>query len=103
MHEEEGHKVVRCDGEESLHRAKALVNIQFSWFLILLGVFAASFYVLLMKIYGDNVEYSPMALSDEEDEDVEAQKIGGKLTEMRNFVTGAGNSNNNKAIDHMER
>ncbi|XP_021728849.1 transmembrane protein 45A-like [Chenopodium quinoa] len=101
MHIEEGHQVVRCDGKESLHRAKALVNIQFSWFLILLAVFAASFYVFMMKIYGDNMEYSPMALSDQEEEDVEAQKIGGNFTETHSFVSGTGNSNN-KAIDHME-
>lgn len=105
MHEEEGHKVVRCDGKESLHRAKALVNIQFSWFLILLAVFAASFYMFMMTIYGDKynkVEYSPMdSLSDQED-DVEAQKIGGKSSEMQCFVSGAGNINN-KAIDYMER
>lgn len=103
MHEEEGHKVVRCDGKESLHRAKALVNIQFSWLLILLGVFATSFYVFIMKAY-DVEYYSPMALCDQEgEEDVEAQKIEGKIIETHNFVSGAGNNNSNKGIDHMER
>uniref|UniRef100_A0A803KLX3 Uncharacterized protein n=1 Tax=Chenopodium quinoa TaxID=63459 RepID=A0A803KLX3_CHEQI len=101
-YQEEGHQVVRCDGKESLHRAKALVNIQFSWFLILLAVFAASFYVFMIKIYGDIMEYSLMALSDQQEEDVEARKIGGNFTETRSFVSGTGNSNN-KAIDHMER
>ena len=96
MHVEEGHQVVRCDGNESLHRAKALVNIQFSWFLILLAVFAASFYIFIMKMYGENnVEYSSMELSHQE-EDIEALKIGGKYAETQSFIS-------NKAIDHMER
>ncbi|KAL2940766.1 Transmembrane protein 45B, partial [Bienertia sinuspersici] len=101
MHDEHGHQVVRCDGHDSLHRAKALVNIQFSWFLILLAIFAASFYVFMMKFCdGEKLGYSPMALSDQE-EDVEAQKIAPKFTETQSFVNSSSN-NNNKAIDHME-
>lgn len=107
MHVEEGHKVVRCDGEMSLHRAKALVNIEFSWLLILLAVFAASFYVVIMRIYaGHQVEYyDPMLLTDEEDHlDVEAQNMGRKFTETQSFVNFGGNNhnNNNKGIEHME-
>ncbi|XP_021771961.1 transmembrane protein 45A-like [Chenopodium quinoa] len=86
IHEEEGHQVVKCDEKESLYRAKALVNIQFSWFLILLAVFAVSFYVIMMKIYGDNMEYSPMALSDLKEEDVEAQKMGGNKNLLKRIV-----------------
>lgn len=106
MHEEEGHKVVRCNSDESLHRAKALVNIQFSWLLILLAVFAASFFVFMIRVYGGEYNYktadyspmSPLTTSDEEEEeDVEAQKLGPKSAETQRFVHG------NKAIDHMER
>ncbi|XP_074292610.1 uncharacterized protein LOC141619493 [Silene latifolia] len=99
MHLEEGHKVVRCDGEESLHRAKALVNIQFSWFLILLAVFAAASYMFMMIVYGNRtVEYRAMLSSstDEEEDDVEAQKKISNFAETQGF-------GNNKVIDHMER
>ncbi|KAL0369920.1 UNVERIFIED_CONTAM: hypothetical protein Sangu_0310100 [Sesamum angustifolium] len=34
MNLEEGHKVVRCHGEEALERAKSLVNIQFNWYVM---------------------------------------------------------------------
>ncbi|GAB4856116.1 hypothetical protein Ancab_024756 [Ancistrocladus abbreviatus] len=78
---EEGHKVVRCDGQKSLERAKSLVNIEFSWCLILLSIFAVSFYLLMVKIYGDNNKEEYFSIlskeeeeEEEEEEDVEAQK-----------------------------
>lgn len=81
MHSEEGHHVVRCAGEESLHRAKSLVNLQFSWFLIGMAIFGLSLYLVLVKIYGQNVEYFSLGLKEEEEEggeedsyDVESQK-----------------------------
>lgn len=77
MNHEEGHKVVRCSSHEALHRAKSLVNIQFSWLIIGVTIFAVSFYLVLVNIYGDNkVEY--FSLGNEEEEelhgDVESQK-----------------------------
>lgn len=91
MHDEDGHYVVRCDGHMSLQRAKSLVNIQFSWFLILLSVFAAFFYVLMMRIYGghNKGDYSPMSFTHLE---------AGKFTQTQGFL-----NNNNKPIHHMER
>ncbi|GAB4835128.1 hypothetical protein Ancab_000037, partial [Ancistrocladus abbreviatus] len=78
MNVEMGHAVVRCDGGKLLHRAKSLVNIEFSWCLILLCIFAVTFYLLMVKIYGDgnHHEYSSVSSKEEEgeEEDVEAQK-----------------------------
>uniref|UniRef100_A0A7C8YE18 Uncharacterized protein n=1 Tax=Opuntia streptacantha TaxID=393608 RepID=A0A7C8YE18_OPUST len=91
---EEGHQVVRCDGEESLHRAKALVNIHFSWFFILVAILATSFYIFMMTVHGDDkANYMPLT------EDAEAQKIDEKSIEMHRCVLG----DDAKAIYHMER
>ena len=48
---EDGHQVVRCSGEEALHRAKSLINLQFSWVLVGVVIFGVSFYMVLIKIY----------------------------------------------------
>ncbi|XP_020227856.1 transmembrane protein 45B [Cajanus cajan] len=74
MNDEDGHMVVRCSSHEALHRANSLVNIQFSWFIIAVTVFAVSLYLLLLKLYGENVEYFSLGNEDEESfDDVESQ------------------------------
>lgn len=75
IHSEEGHQVVRCSSDEALHRAKSLVNIQFSWCLIAVTVFGMCFYLCLVKFYGENnVEYSTLLAKEEDSDDVESQK-----------------------------
>ena len=79
LHFEEGHQVVRCSSDEALHRAKSLVNILFSFTLIAVTIFAMSFYLVLVKLYGENVEYSTLTKEDgleleEDSDDVESQK-----------------------------
>ncbi|KAK9274397.1 hypothetical protein L1049_019211 [Liquidambar formosana] len=93
IHLEEGHDVVRCSDDESLHRAKALVNIQFSWYLIGITIFAVSFYLLLVKKYGENVEYTSLTKEleielAEEVEDIEAATTHkkNKLGESKSFL-----------------
>jgi hypothetical protein len=49
--------MVRCSDEKALHRAVSLVNLQFSWFLIGVPVFAVSFYLIMARFYGEKVEY----------------------------------------------
>ncbi|CAL1386151.1 unnamed protein product [Linum trigynum] len=51
IHREDGHEIVRCSGEESLERAKSLVNIFFSWFLIGFTTGAILFYVCMVNCY----------------------------------------------------
>ncbi|KAF8036634.1 hypothetical protein BT93_C2379 [Corymbia citriodora subsp. variegata] len=91
---EEGHQVVRCHSEEALHRAKSLVNIGFSWFLILITVFSVGLYLALVKIYGETAEYQSLTkaaaeLDEEEDggesDDVESQKKI-KFGETKSFI-----------------
>ncbi|KAL9227109.1 hypothetical protein vseg_002843 [Gypsophila vaccaria] len=51
-----GKDVIKCDDHESLHRAKALVNILFSWFFIGMMCFCVSFYWCINMVYEVNVE-----------------------------------------------
>lgn len=68
---EEGHQVVRCHGEEALERAKSLVNIQFSWYVVGVTISVMTLYLVMIKLYPEKVEYQSLY---EDDEDVEAQK-----------------------------
>ncbi|XP_071712408.1 uncharacterized protein [Rutidosis leptorrhynchoides] len=70
---EEGHHVVRCHDLEALERAKSLVNIQFSWYLICVTIFAMSLYVTMHRIYEGRIEYESLTRYDQ-DQDIEAQK-----------------------------
>ncbi|CAN6558874.1 unnamed protein product [Malus baccata var. baccata] len=94
MNLEEGHQVVRCHGDEARHRAKSLVNLQFSWFLVGIAILGVSFYLVLVKVYGEKVEYFSLTRLREEDEedtdlDVESQKIS-KLGDSKSFVNHMG-------------
>ncbi|KAG5609171.1 hypothetical protein H5410_020452 [Solanum commersonii] len=73
---EEGRQVVRCHNKEALERAKALANIQFSWYLVGTTVFTLSLYLVLVKFFKENVEYFSLItkFEDEDLEDVEVQK-----------------------------
>ncbi|CAJ1977591.1 unnamed protein product [Sphenostylis stenocarpa] len=58
MHLEESDEyVVKCSDDESLHRAISLVNIQFSFLLIGVTVFAMSFYLVMVRRYSEKAEY----------------------------------------------
>ncbi|PKI73621.1 transmembrane protein 45B-like [Punica granatum] len=85
---EEGHQVVRCGTDEDLHRAKSLVNIEFSWFLILVTVFSVSLYLIMMRFYGKNSEYMSLTKEDlvleEDSDDVESHKKG-ELRDLNGF------------------
>ena len=88
MNLEEGHQVVRCHGKEALERAKSLVNIQFSWYLIGVTIFGLSLYLILHQIYGERIEYESLAKYEEQEEenyDVESQK-NSKLGESKSSV-----------------
>ncbi|KAH7838432.1 hypothetical protein Vadar_026328 [Vaccinium darrowii] len=77
MNLEDGHQVVRCHNDEALDRAKSLVNMEFSWYMILVIVSSMCLYLYMIKIYGEKVEYQALSkyeLGDEEEDDVEAQK-----------------------------
>ncbi|KAF5203586.1 Transmembrane protein like [Thalictrum thalictroides] len=73
---EEGHNVVRCEGDHALHRAKSLVNIQFSWILTLVSIFSILFYLIMIKMHNEKVEYWSIEnmKNDEDSDDIESQK-----------------------------
>ncbi|XP_057753786.1 uncharacterized protein LOC130973325 [Arachis stenosperma] len=73
MNLEEGHKVVRCRDDMSLYRANSLVTIQFSWFFIVVTVFAVSLYIVLVKFY-KKIEYFPTMNEEEEEEEDESSQ-----------------------------
>ncbi|KAK0604743.1 hypothetical protein LWI29_019009 [Acer saccharum] len=77
INREEGHQVMRCHGEQALHRAKALVNLQFSWFLVGITIFSLSFYLVWDNFFTKKVEYSTLTREEDDDsDDVEYQKRG---------------------------
>lgn len=79
LNSEEGHLVVRCEGEAALHRAKSLVNIQFGWFLVCVTIFSMAFYVVLLRRYGEKIEYRSL----QADYDIESHK---NKEEYQSFV-----------------
>ncbi|GMI77361.1 hypothetical protein like AT1G55230 [Hibiscus trionum] len=74
LHFEDGHQIVGCSSDEALHRAKSLVNILFSWTLIVVTIFAMTLYLVLAKLYGQKVEYSTLK-REEESDDIESRKF----------------------------
>ncbi|KAM3397862.1 transmembrane protein 45B [Capsicum galapagoense] len=86
---EEGHKVVRCENHEALERAKSLVNIQFSWYIVGNTIFCVTLYLVLIKIFQEKVEYQSLDSKFEEHEndleDVEAQKSSKNGVDSNSF------------------
>ncbi|CAK9184406.1 unnamed protein product [Ilex paraguariensis] len=86
---EEGHQVVRCHSHEALERAKSLVNIQFSWYLIGVTIFGLSLYLIMHKFYDQKIGYHESLTKyeeqEEEEDDVEAQQKS-KFGESQSFI-----------------
>ncbi|RWV78896.1 hypothetical protein GW17_00060051 [Ensete ventricosum] len=85
MNREEGHTVVRCRSDEALHRAKSLVNLQFSWYMAATAMFSMLLHLFLSRSYTEEPQYLPLVkdAAQEEEEDLESQKT---LTESDSFV-----------------
>ncbi|KAJ8461471.1 hypothetical protein OPV22_034397 [Ensete ventricosum] len=88
MNLEEGHTVVRCHTDAALHRAKSLVNLQFSWYMAATAVFSMLLFLFLAKVYPEEPQYLPLLKEaareeGEEEEDLESQK---KLMESGSFA-----------------
>ncbi|KAI3942277.1 hypothetical protein MKW92_048246 [Papaver armeniacum] len=75
MNSEDDHLVVRCTGEHTLHRAKALVNLQFSWLLSMIVVLSMTLYVIMCNIYGGKIEYLSISKSYGDDEEGRHQEV----------------------------
>lgn len=63
VHKEDGHYVMRCHSDAALHRAKALVNIQFSFYVIVVTAFSVTFYLAMDKAYGKKTTENHYSLS----------------------------------------
>lgn len=67
---EMGRDAVVCRGDRALDRAKALVNLQFGFYLILVSVFCVGFYLVIFKFYSrEQVEQRYRSLNKHEDGD----------------------------------
>ncbi|KAJ1268784.1 hypothetical protein BS78_07G160200, partial [Paspalum vaginatum] len=93
---EDGHDVARCSDEGgALARAKALVNLQFSWYLSATVVLVVALYVWMCRLYKEEPQYVPLVRAnghgddtgdedDDDENDVEAAKGGsGRVGEPR--------------------
>ncbi|KAF0915746.1 hypothetical protein E2562_038594 [Oryza meyeriana var. granulata] len=78
---EDGRDTVRCHSKESLHRAKALANLQFGWYLSFITVFVIALYLYVCNRYpAVEAAYSPLQKAagddDVDDEGMDAHKGG---------------------------
>ncbi|XP_047979172.1 uncharacterized protein LOC125221084 [Salvia hispanica] len=63
-------EMVMCRGDRALRRAKALVNLLFGLYLIVLTVFVMVFYLVLVKMYPqEKVEYRSLMIKFDEEEE----------------------------------
>lgn len=69
---EDGRDTMRCHDKASLHRARALVNLQFGWYLSFLTVFVLAIYLYVCSKYpAEQQAYArllPKAVDEEEEE-----------------------------------
>ncbi|KAH0453096.1 hypothetical protein IEQ34_017420 [Dendrobium chrysotoxum] len=85
MNAEDGHYVVRCRSDGELHRAKSLVNIEFSWLLSAVIAFSLLWYLFLCRKYEKESEYD--SIEEEEIDDLElGKKSNSKLEVSDSFV-----------------
>ncbi|TVU09744.1 hypothetical protein EJB05_43238, partial [Eragrostis curvula] len=76
--QEDGRDTVRCHSKASLHRAKALANLQFGWCLSLMTVFVVVLYLYVCKMYPAEAAYVrvPVAAGEEDEQLEEQAKCG---------------------------
>lgn len=65
LHHEPFHRIVRCDDSASTMRAKALANLQFSWYLAGLLVFTVLFLIFALTFYGERSGYQAIYQKEE--------------------------------------
>ncbi|GJN33854.1 hypothetical protein PR202_gb22481 [Eleusine coracana subsp. coracana] len=77
---EDGRDTVPCHGKASLHRAKALANIQFGWWLSFMTVFVVVLYLRVSKMYPAEAPYVrvPEVAGEEDEQQLQEAKCGGR-------------------------
>ncbi|WZZ47771.1 hypothetical protein YC2023_044030 [Brassica napus] len=87
IHDENSHQGVKCSTEEALHRAKSLVCIEFSWLFVINTIFVVTLYMILDRVYGENVEYSSLTSNYQREQyDEEQQHFESESTQKMSFV-----------------
>ncbi|CAA7059089.1 unnamed protein product [Microthlaspi erraticum] len=86
LHVEEGKHSIRCSSVKALHRAISLVNIQFSWFLVGVTIFAMWFYIFLLRIYAEKIDYSELRTKEPEDMEIMMTMVDVLDAESQNGV-----------------
>lgn len=66
--EEDGRDTVRCHTKASLHRAKALANLQFGWYLSFMTVLVVALYLYVCKRYPAEPAYVRLPEAGEQEE-----------------------------------
>ncbi|XP_062199882.1 uncharacterized protein LOC133902292 [Phragmites australis] len=76
--QEDGRDTVRCHSKASLHRAKALANLEFGWCLSSMTVFVVVLYLYVCKRYPAEAAYVrvPEAGEEEDHEHLDERKCG---------------------------
>ncbi|KAL6655486.1 hypothetical protein ACP70R_006312 [Stipagrostis hirtigluma subsp. patula] len=74
--QEDGRDTVRCHSKASLHRAMALANLQFGWWLSFMTVFVVVLYLYVCKRYPAEAAYVRVPEAGEEEERLEQLKCG---------------------------
>ncbi|GLJ26718.1 hypothetical protein SUGI_0520410 [Cryptomeria japonica] len=85
-----GHGAVFCLDEKATLRAKALANLQFSWYLAFLLMFTMGMYISMLRFYGENGIYKPV------------NGVDNKVFEMGEEQGGHSQSSMDLVIDHDE-
>ena len=87
IHDENSHQGVKCSTEEALHKAKSLVYIEFSWLFVINTIFVVTLYMILDRVYGENVEYSSLTSNYQREQyDEEQQHFESESTQKMSFV-----------------
>ncbi|XP_014513813.1 transmembrane protein 45B-like [Vigna radiata var. radiata] len=102
MHLEESDEyVVKCSDDESLHRAISLVNIQFSFLLIGVTVFAMSFYLIIVRRYAEKVEYVSLIKEEHYREEDGFVKPKGAIDDVENSMDVESQSPKKSKQEHI--
>ncbi|KAJ7299192.1 hypothetical protein O6H91_Y284600 [Diphasiastrum complanatum] len=64
MNNEDNHKVVRCNDHTTKMRAKALADLQFSWYLAAIVIFTLILYAYMVTCSKTRAHYLPLDLKD---------------------------------------
>ncbi|KAL1189180.1 hypothetical protein V5N11_032594 [Cardamine amara subsp. amara] len=86
LHIEEGNHTIKCSSQKVLHRAVSLVNIQFSWFLVCVTIFAMWFYIFLQRIYDGKIDYTELRTKESKDIEIMMTMVDSHDVESQNGV-----------------